>query len=77
MRRSIDKGSLRHPQKTSFKVSHLNVCRLTINGVKKKILNFPKPLELRNRVITRDKSTVMSIHWCESEIVWYYWINEN
>lgn len=36
MRGSIDKGSLRHPKKTSFKVSHLNVCRLTINGVKKK-----------------------------------------
>lgn len=40
MRGSIDKGSLRHPQKTSFKVSHLNVCRLTINGVKKKYIIF-------------------------------------
>lgn len=44
MRGSIDKGSLRHPKKkTSFKVSHLNVCRLTINAVKKNIHNFPKP----------------------------------
>lgn len=43
MRGSIDKSSLRHHKKTSFKVSHLNVCRLTINAVKKKIHNFPKP----------------------------------
>lgn len=44
MRGSIDEGFTEaSPKKTSFKVSYLNVCRLTINGVKKKIHNFPKP----------------------------------
>lgn len=77
MRGSIDKGLLRYFKKILFKVFYLNVCRLIINSVKKKIYNFFKFLELRNRVIIRDKSIVMSIYWCESEIVWYYWINES
>lgn len=42
MRGSIDKGLLRYFKKILFKVFYLNVCRLIINGVKKKIYNFFK-----------------------------------